>query len=576
MQKSIMAGRRIYMDMIKCIRTDDLDPIQPPGLVELPCPQQDTVIQRQTKHEYLMKEIEKQGKTDQKALEPDAPAVQFEKVNGRIDENEESDDFSYDDEDCSKALAIKIREEWNEDESQDEAVIREERLNKAFYSSTQQQYMMRQRSSSSLPLAGDGYQRMKAYMTVAQIRLERKRHKLRSAITSSSSTSTSSPTSSQGQRYTSRQTAQAQMDTTPSTSSATSFTRIVSFSPVKIDFTRLVSFPPLETATTSSSTSSNSSSAFAFSLLQNDTTSTPPSATLLNTTPMLPMDSTSSSTSSGTVSSPTTTQSPIHRINIFTTPFAFELMYGSSFFSSGDDAKINYAKTLEETELPTDGEIYEHSDITKQLEGLDEEGCLAITFLPCNKIEQRVGFMTGLELKANCTSKAYGIKMRPTWGVIANKYIPELPKHEGFTPKANANFKTLMVSKNIFGWLKDQDSGELCIQSSKEEAFAFIDEIKMRLAQLTPVDQGGNVDAELVVQPPFGDNLPSHIWIKLPGLILRQLGLTIYVYASRHVFVVDNNESLLLLGKMPFTKNLQPEASIAATTGRKGKKRKRC
>jgi hypothetical protein len=320
-----------------------------------------------------------------------------------------------------------------------------------------------------------------------------------------------------------------------------------------------------EATSTSSSNASKSTTPLALTLMQNAATS--------------PISSSTSSSSSTTTANPSPTgsitQCTAYRINIFTKPYAFELMGGSSFFSSGKDAKIDYSKELKETEAPTDGEIYVNSDINKQLEGLDEHGCLAIPFLPCSKREQRVGFMTGLELKSDCTSITYGIKMRPSWGVVAKEYVPELPKDDEFTTNDRANFKKLLVTKNIFGWLKDADSGELCIHCSREEAVAFIEEIKRRLAKLTPRNQGGNVDAELVVQPPLEENIPPYIWVKLPGLILRQVGLIIYIYASRHVFVVDNKESLLLLGKMPFTKNLQPPTQIAATTAQRGVKRKR-
>ena len=338
---------------------------------------------------------------------------------------------------------------------------------------------------------------------------------------------------------------------------------------------------PDNTATTQSATTPSTTSAFhpftpsELLLLENSTSLTPPSSTLLNSTPLLPMDYTSSTSPS--TKSPPTERLSAYRINIFTKPYQFELKDRCSFFSSGKEAKIDYSKKLKEAKPPAHGEISLNRDISNQLEGLDEDGCLAISFLPCSsKTEQRVGFMTGLDLKADWTSTTYGIIMRPRWGVTADEYVPKLPLDVGFTTKALANFKTLLVTRNIFGWLKDEYSGELCIHCSKDEAIAFIEEIKGRLAQLTPTKQGGIVDAELVVQPPLEENVPPHIWIKLPGLILRQLGLIIYVYASRHVFVVDNKDRLLVLGKMPFTKNLQPEDPISSTTTtHRGTKRKR-
>jgi hypothetical protein len=202
-----------------------------------------------------------------------------------------------------------------------------------------------------------------------------------------------------------------------------------------------------------------------------------------------------------------------------------------------------------------------------------------IPFLPGGKNSHTfMGFMTGLQLKSDYTSNTYGLKMRPRWGVTTQKWVPQLPTaFENFTASDQINFKKLLVTKNIWGWMKDQSAGELCVNCSKEEALAFITEVKRRLAQLKPIIEGGTVDAELFTEPPIEENIHPYIWVKLPGLILRQLGLIMYVYASSHVFVVDSKESLLLLGKMPFTKNLQPPQPLkAAALGAGGsKKRKR-
>jgi hypothetical protein len=271
---------------------------------------------------------------------------------------------------------------------------------------------------------------------------------------------------------------------------------------------------------------------------------------------------------------------PTYRINIGCKPNEFVLPAGTSLFNSKKEATIDFSKQFLDSELPSDSHrLSLNKDITVQLVGFDEEGCLMIPFLPGGKNSHTfMGFMTGLQLKSDYTSNTYGLKMRPRWGVTTQKWVPQLPTaFQNFTASDQINFKKLLVTKNIWGWMKDQSAGELCVHCLKEEALAFITEVKRRLAQLKPIIEGGTVDAELFTEPPIEENIHPYIWVKLPGLILRQLGLIMYVYASSHVFVVDSKESLLLLGKMPFTKNLQPpQPSKAAAPGAGGsKKRKR-
>ena len=182
-------GEKIYKKMITCIRSED-----PSESAILPSSQEDSEPQQQLKHETLMMEITKHALTDQKAIIPDASAIQLEKLNGRIhtnevcgeinsdDEaytNEESDDCDYDDEDCTKELAIRNRKNWSEEESKEAALLREVGLEEAYFRRTQQQYMLRQRNSTSIQHANDGDHRKKAFMTNHRIALERNRRYFR-------------------------------------------------------------------------------------------------------------------------------------------------------------------------------------------------------------------------------------------------------------------------------------------------------------------------------------------------------------------------------------------------------------
>jgi hypothetical protein len=184
-------------------------------------------------------------------------------------------------------------------------------------------------------------------------------------------------------------------------------------------------------------------------------------------------------------------------------------------------------------------------------------GGLCISFLYGNRRNTTLRYFVGISTY-DCTLSSYGCKVVGKIMSTASEDFtsPKQPSPVKYGNEAARDMKVIMNDWCLYQWFKCEKKGRLNLLCSYEESTDFVHAIQNRLSSL----DSSAYSAQLQDLPP---KTSSMVWLSMSLYFLRVLGLTIYVFASKHVLVVDHEDVLILIGVLSSANKSQCDLDIS-------------